>query len=145
MTPPAIALERAWAHVEPEPNSGCWLWVGARGPKGYGNLWVLGKLVGAYRFFYEQFKGPVPEGLELDHLCRTPPCVNPAHLEPVTSRTNTLRGKSPSAIHATQTHCLRGHAFDAANTRLTRRGTRDCRACFNYRQNIRRRVARGES
>jgi hypothetical protein len=73
------------------------------------------------------------EGLVIDHLCRVPLCVNPEHLEPVTLRENILRGESLSARRARQTHCKHGHEFTAANTYVTVKGQRYCRACDRIR------------
>ena len=79
--------ERFWRFVSPEPNSGCWLWTGAD-TRGYG---ALGKNGLAHRVSFEMHVGPILPGLTLDHLCRTPACVNPAHLEPVTLAENVRR------------------------------------------------------
>ena len=125
---------RFWRKVYVDP-SGCWLWTGQQDRGGYARLSIHGKLGQAHRFVYESVVAPIPVGLTLDHLCRRPPCVNPTHLEPVTRGTNVLRGIGRTAINARKTHCLRGHAFDAANTYL-RRGSRHCRECraLNARQ-----------
>lgn len=76
--------------------SGCWLWLGAINSDGYGRMrdprTSYGRMMQAHRFFYEQVRSPIPEGLQLDHLCRVRRCVNPEHLEPVTSRENVRRG-----------------------------------------------------
>lgn len=115
--------ERFWEKCEPEPNSGCWLWT-AGCSKGYG-VYRIGEKTGqAYSHSYKTLIGPVPEGLELDHLCRTPCCVNPAHLEPVTHGVNLLRGNTINAKNATKTHCKRGHN----NWRIRKTG-RYCRTC----------------
>ena len=90
-------------------------------------LWV--KIDFAHRVVYEILVGPIPVGLELDHLCRNRACVNPDHLEPVTTRTNLLRGYSPWACRARQTHCKRGHEFTPENTYGTGDGRRYCRTC----------------
>lgn len=87
---------RFWSYVRKTGPDECWMWTGAicgapRG-KGYGHLNIGGRLVMAHRFAYELLVGPIPEGLVLDHLCREQYCVNPAHLEPVTQRTNVHRG-----------------------------------------------------
>ena len=74
------------------------------------------KMIQAHRVAYELVKGKIPAGLELDHLCRNRICCNPAHLEAVTGRENSLRGVSPWAKNACATHCPRGHPYDAENT-----------------------------
>lgn len=117
---------RFWSKVKQVP-SGCWEWTAARS-HGYGAYSINAKHVSAHRTSYLTLVGPIPEGLELDHLCRNRACVNPAHLEPVTSQVNTLRGESPSAQQARQTHCQAGHEFTPANTRLSK-GHRYCREC----------------
>lgn len=71
----------------------CWVWTGAKQSAGYGALRVDGRVVLAHRHAYEQAVGPIPAGLQLDHLCRVTDCVNPEHLEPVTNRENVLRGR----------------------------------------------------
>lgn len=81
-----------------------------------------------HRYSYERAEGPVPAGLELDHLCRVRSCVNPEHLEPVTHRENMRRGSGWSGRHAQKAMCKSGHPFDEANT-YWRRGGRACRAC----------------
>lgn len=121
-------------------EGGCWIWYGAMDSQGYGRVTfrVDGRRVwtGAHRAFYEGFVGPIPEGLDLDHLCRVRACVNPAHLEPVTRSVNLKRGeagglreKGPSAINAAKTHCKRGHPFNEANTYREKSGARHCRTC----------------
>lgn len=83
----------------------------------------------AHRAAYQYLRGPIPDGLQLDHLCWVRRCVNPAHLEVVTARVNTLRGENPAAQNARKTHCHRGHPFDEANTYWRPDGGRDCKAC----------------
>lgn len=88
------AVDRFMSHVSPEPNSGCWLWTASGGSGGYGSF-SIGRAranLMAHRVSYEMFRGPIPEGLHIDHLCRVRCCVNPAHLEPVTPRENVNRG-----------------------------------------------------
>jgi hypothetical protein len=112
-------------------ETGCWNWTASMNGKGYGQITVAGGMQKAHRAAYELIEGPIPAGLELDHLCRNRACINPAHLEPVTSRENTLRSPiSPSAINARKTHCPFGHEYTAENT-LMRKGNRSrcCRAC----------------
>lgn len=123
----------------------CWLWTGARQPNGYGRFKADGRTMMAHRFAYERARGPVPIGLELDHVCRTRHCVNPDHLEPVTPRENIRRGIGVGAVAADlmrrRTHCPQGHVYDEANTRryletrLHRTSNRrHCRACDRERR-----------
>ncbi|WP_414630996.1 HNH endonuclease signature motif containing protein [Alcanivorax jadensis] len=86
-----------------------------------------GKAVKAHRFSYETFESPIPEGMQLDHLCRVRNCVNPRHLEPVTNRENVRRG---FAARPAQTHCRSGgHELTEENIYLNPRGHRECRIC----------------
>ena len=121
--------QRFWAKVNKTDT--CWLWTAcARG--GYGQISAGGrsrKILSAHRVAYEMLVGPIPEGLDLDHLCRVTLCVNPKHLEPVTHRENLLRGESPSAKHARKTECLRGHPLSGANLYTNPRGHRSCKIC----------------
>jgi|GEM_PF-1714746 len=136
-------LERFWAKVDRRGPDECWPWTSTRNDQGYGMFSLPGhQHIYAHRFAYELLVGPIPEGLTLDHLCRVRHCVNPAHLEPVTNRENSLRGESQAAQQARQTHCLRGHPFDEANTyRRPDNDARQCRACSRLR-NAQRRQAR---
>lgn len=119
--------ERFWSKVDKAGD--CWLWTAACNSEDYGHFWFDRRQHQAHRVAYELLVGPIPDGLQIDHLCRTPRCVNPAHLEPVTSRENTLRGRSPFALKAAQTHCKRGHEFTPENTEVPNRGKRGCKAC----------------
>lgn len=85
--------DRLFEKVHFEPNSGCWLWVGADNGAGYGTM-TSGHSTRAYahRVSYELARGPIPDGMHLDHLCRIRCCVNPDHLEPVTNAENARRG-----------------------------------------------------
>lgn len=116
-----------WSRVE--KTASCWIWVG-HVYKGYGRYGGQG----AHRVAYELHAGAIPEGMELDHLCRNPLCVNPDHLEPVT-RAENIRRRS-----MTVTHCRRGHPLDERNT-YHHRGRRQCRAC-NRRSVRKYRLAR---
>src|SRR6266567_487358 len=93
----------------------CWEWT-RPDIHGYGIFYIEKKKILAHRWMYTHMYGPIPEGLFLDHLCRNTCCVNPEHLEPVTSRENTLRGITIAATNARKTHCLHGHAFTHDNT-----------------------------
>jgi hypothetical protein len=106
-------------------QSGCWLWTGTTTRKGYGMFWPTAKATPAHRWSYEHFVGPIPEGLQLDHLCRVRNCVNPEHLEPVTAKENQIR--SPFNPEA-RTHCPRDHEYTPDNTYVYQ-GRRSCRAC----------------
>ena len=122
------AAERFWPNVV--KAGACWLWTGYIKPNGYASFYPGGgrhvAKVYAHRFSFEQVNGPIPDGMEIDHTCNIRSCVNPAHLEMVTHRTNLDR-----AIER-RTHCKHGHPFDAENT-YTWRGNRFCRTCRDSR------------
>ena len=109
-------------------DDGCWNWAGSLSRYGYGRIRGKPERL-AHRVVYELLVGPIPEGLQLDHLCRNPRCVRPDHLEPVTHRENLLRGETFAARHAGKTHCPAGHPYDDANTYISKRGQRKCRKC----------------
>lgn len=112
----------------------CWTWEASKGPTGHGHFWLVPAVRGAYVVSYEWFVGPIPHGLELDHLCENPSCVNPAHLEAVTHKENVLRGNSPQALNARKTHCPKGHALSGRNLYLVpSTGGRQCHACNKER------------
>jgi hypothetical protein len=121
--------ERFWIAVGQPPATGCWPWRGKMHPEGYGQISVNGRPEWAHRLAYSLLVGRIPEGLQIDHLCRNRACVNPAHLEPVTARENTLRGEGAGARNARKTHCVRGHEFTPENTVVDARGHRSCLAC----------------
>ncbi len=124
--------QRFFSKIEVGADSECWWWVAAKSAKGYGWFWAS-RHVRAHRWSYEHWRGPIPQGLQIDHLCRNPSCVRPSHLEPVTRRTNILRGEGVSAQNARKTQCLRGHPFSGANLYVAPSGRRDCRLCHrNY-------------
>lgn len=126
----------------------CWIWQLSKSEPGYGNAYnpKTRKKTKAHRMMYERVKGPIPEGLEIDHLCRVPSCVNPDHLEAVTHYENVMRGKSPLARYAKATHCIHGHPFNAENTAYykDRRGRR-CMTCTRLRARRVRRAKRKTS
>lgn len=129
--------DRFWEKVAPPDANGCRVWLAARYHNGYGTLkdrqgkrmvnWL------AHRLAYQLTFGPIPEGLEIDHLCRNRACVEPSHLEAVTSSTNKLRGLNPAIQrlrHASKLQCKNGHPFSPENTYIPpHQKMRQCRAC----------------
>ena len=133
--------ERFWAKVNKTDT--CWMWTAGTGTWGYGRF-NLGdnNIAQAHRLAYEWLVGPIPEGLELDHLCHDPEkcaggvtcphraCVNPGHLEPVPGPENLRRGGGWSGVNARKTECVNGHPFSEKNTYVNpTTGYRKCRKC----------------
>jgi hypothetical protein len=108
--------------------SKCWTWTGAINSSGYGHAWSAGKMVAVHRVAYETLVGPIPAGLDIDHLCRNRACYNPTHLEPVTRQENARRGA------VLITHCPAGHAYEGANLYVDPEGHRRCRDCRNTKK-----------
>lgn len=122
----------------------CLIWNGARSKAGYGQKRVNGKLEYTHRLAAERRFGPIPEGMQVDHLCRNRACYNPAHLEIVTQQENVRRGEAgqhKKALRQRQ-HCGRGHELTPENVYLTRSGARECRTCKNEWQREYRRQKR---
>jgi hypothetical protein len=145
-------IDRFEAKYTPEPNSGCWLWLGGPRSTGYGGFALDGKTtIAAHRASYELFKGPIPEGLEIDHWwCHTRMCVNPDHLRPAThsenmknrrafASGNSGNGAANLLHNKRKTHCPRGHPYSDENLQVRPCGRRACRAC--HREKMRRRRA----
>lgn len=113
----------------------CWVWLGAKTSAGYGSISLGAAAEGTdvtHRVAWRLLVGPVPEGLELDHLCRNRACCNPDHLEPVTHAENIRRGAwaaNSAARRLSRETCPRGHAWTPENTKQTNR-QRKCRACI---------------
>lgn len=124
--------DRFWRKVCITP-SGCWQWTAGLFPNGYGRFWFDGRGHLAHRWAYRALVGEIPDGLSLDHLCRNRACVNPSHLDPVTTRDNILRGSGLAAINAKKAHCPSGHEYTERNTRVKRLASglseRVCRIC----------------
>ncbi len=135
-------VERFWSRVN-TCKDGCWTMTGKTGTLGY-NLFFDGKRkVFGHRFSYEQVIGPIPEHLELDHLCRNSSCVRPSHSEAVTHRVNLMRGEGPIPRYARRNHCSRGHIYTPTNTYIKPSGGgRVCRICKRF-TDYRRRVLLG--
>ena len=119
--------KRFWSKVS-VGEDGCWLWTASLNGRGYGQYMIRPspKPTSAHRTAYLALVGPIPTGMELDHLCRVPSCCNPAHLEAVTHSENVRRGISPAADCARKTHCDKGHSLDWVRPD----GRRACRQCF---------------
>src|SRR5690242_2026375 len=118
---PISLRERLEKKMHMEPNTGCWLWVGAKNLQGYGRAFFDGKLHQAHRLMFSLIVGPVPVEMELDHLCRQPACINPKHLEVVTHLENMRRAPR---WQKRITRCANGHEFDGIGSRQ-----RWCRIC----------------
>ena len=149
-----LVRDLAWLieRTLPEPNSGCWLWTANISGAGYGKYKAERRSCLAHRTAYELVKGPIPTGLQIDHLCRVRCCINPDHLEAVTISVNQRRGLSPAKIREqhkavamrqrAKTHCPHGHEYTPENliTRTSppyRRPSRMCRICENANQRLR--------
>ena len=131
--------DRFWTNVE--PSGDCWVWMGLKNVEGYGDFSILNRHVLAHRYAFETMRSEIPDGLQLDHLCRVRACVNPWHLEPVTGLVNTRRGEP-----AQRTACIKGHPYDEANTGWRKNGRRRCLAChreFEKARSERSREVRG--
>ncbi len=117
---------RFWAKIEQHPG-GCWLWTAATSHDGYGQFKWNGSMKYAHKVAYEELTGPVPEGKELDHLCRVRACVR--HTEPVTRSENQRRGDRATHARGAK-HCRNGHLIAEAGVFVQRDGYRVCRECL---------------
>lgn len=131
-------------------DNGCLIWTASLDGGGYGLFRANGQMRRSHIVAFTEWIGPVPAGLQLDHLCHTRDsdcaggracvhraCADPTHLEPVTSQVNVLRGRNPgiaAARERAKTHCVRGHLYDERNTYFRTRGGRKCRACNTARE-----------
>lgn len=130
--------QRFWGRVK--KTDSCWLWMGPLSNHGYGSVQSchFRGHNSPHRIAYVMLRGNIPPRLQIDHLCKIRNCVNPAHMELVTGKVNTLRGGSASARNAIKTHCPRGHVYDRRNTHLDRQNQRHCRECDKLNQRDRR-------
>jgi hypothetical protein len=140
---PIPVADRIRSSVEVDAN-GCWVWQKSLSPEGYGRIFTGSRTRGdrrpslSHRVAYETFVGPVPDGLELDHLCRVRACCNPEHLEAVTREVNMARAVGiPSMLNRGKTHCPAGHEYTPENTyRAPGSGKRYCLACRAARRGV---------
>lgn len=135
--------ERLFGLSIPVTESGCWLWIGCVDRCGYGKMGTRTGETLAHRVSYVEFRGPIPEGCEIDHRCRVRGCVNPDHLEAVPHAVNVARGVRPPENHrnARKTHCKRGHELAGANLFIEVWRGRQARKCRQCRADAQRRRA----
>ena len=125
LTKQEVAVNRFMSKVTRE--GACLNWMGAKTPLGYGRFRdANGNTVSPHLFFWRHINGPVPVGLELDHLCRNRSCCWPFHLEPVTHTENVRRGMNRNKF---KTHCPLQHPYSPDNTLIGKSGSRFCRIC----------------
>ena len=122
-----------------EPNTGCWIWTGAKGKSGYGNIGINKKTYSIHRIVYEIEKGQIPIGYQIDHLCNNKICINPYHLEAKTPKENIIRAlKISKNHHMNKTHCKRGHEFTKENIYFNQNvNGRICKICRRLHDKIR--------
>ena len=117
--------ERFWEKVN--KTDSCWIWTGAVNHKGYGFFKSPSTPV-AHRYSYEITFGKIPDGYQIDHLCKVRNCVRPDHLEAVTPKENNSRSGCWD-INKNKTHCPRGHEYTDDNTYVQKKGSRVCKEC----------------
>lgn len=146
--PPQRVIHRIFERIEKRPDGGCWVWPGATA-SGYGRIawredgeahWAA-----VHRVVWQELRGEIPEGADLDHLCHDPSqcaaakecphrkCCNPDHLEPVSRKENLARGGTIPAANAVTTHCPAGHPYEGDNVFKDKEGRRYCRECVRAR------------
>lgn len=126
------AVKQFWSHVEPEPNTGCFLWIGNQTRGAYGSVWWKGRQVRAHRFAWELANGPIPDQMHVLHRCDVRWCVNVAHLFLGTNTDNVRdmiakgRDRTPASAQRRRMHCPNGHPYD----RIEHDGRRRCSICY---------------
>lgn len=126
-------------------TDGCWLYNGYIAQSGYGQFAIKGRSKFTHRIMWELVGRDIDLTKRLDHLCRVRNCVNPAHLEQVTARTNTVRGISVPAINANKTHCVRGHELSGDNLYVRKASQkRNCKRCHRDMMRLRMRRIKAE-
>lgn len=137
MRKPRITDVKEWFLRRVGKTPKCWVWKGVITKWGYGAITLRKKTYRAHRLAYDLFRGPIVDGMHIDHICRVRHCVNPDHLEMVTREENWRRGFSPTAVNKRKERCIHGHLFNEENTYKRKFGRRLCREC---QRNLRRRV-----
>lgn len=127
-------IKKFWSNVIKTDT--CWEWMGAKGTRGYGLIKRKNTNLRAHRLAVLMSGREIPSGYQVDHLCSNTSCVNPQHLEVVTSRENTLRGNGPTAENAKKTHCLNGHQLSGDNLSNRKDGRRVCKTCNRERMQL---------
>lgn len=135
---PDTTHDRLWSKVKQDGD--CWVWTGYKDPSGYGRLGFRDSVWLAHRVSYTLMIEEIPDGLQLDHLCRNRACVNPYHLEPVPPEVNRLRGNINQNVG--KTHCKHGHPLDGENLYTNPDGCRHCRECQRRRKREHREARR---
>jgi hypothetical protein len=130
---------RLWSRVIDNETTGCWRWTGSTDPNGYGAIYWQGRTWKVHRVAWTLCRGAIPDGLTVDHLCRNPSCVNPAHFELVPLSVNQARQINNSSK---KTHCPQGHPYDTENTQFSAQGKRLCLTCRRAQSKARNRKRR---
>lgn len=138
LSPKLTLFRRFFGHILPTPHptlpTPCWQWTGTFNKStGYGILSQSGQTQYCHQISYREFVKEIPDGLEIDHLCRNRACCSPIHLEAVPPAINNLRGEGNAAKNARKTHCKTGHLLSGDNLFIDNQGHRQCRACSRRR------------
>lgn len=120
-------LDRFYSKVDDDSDSLCWNWTAGKNQNGYGMFKLYGGTMMAHRAAWLMLEGEIPDGMELDHLCRNRSCVNPDHLQPVSHAENVRRGDG--AVRYLKQSCVNGHEFTDQNAKYTPEGWRYCGDC----------------